>query len=196
LIVFTYADPTAQLPFSWQAILDARGYIFVAAQNAGNDQPRGRRLALAVTGALDIMKAYRIDPNRVYAAGFSGGARMAGLLAFYQSDIFRGTLQNCGADFYRPVPAIDATTQVDTAGKLYGVLVEASDDEIRRAKKSRFALITGTNDFRHGNILDIFHGGFEQDGFLAKLFDIEGMGHEICDGATLSRALDFLEKGS
>ncbi len=196
LIVFTYADPTAQLPFSWQAILDARGYIFVAAQNAGNDQPRGRRLALAVTGALDIMKAYRIDPNRVYAAGFSGGARMAGLLAFYQSDIFRGTLQNCGADFYRPVPAIDATTQVDTAGKLYGVLVEASDDEIRRAKKSRFALITGTNDFRHGNILDIFHGGFEQDGFQAKLFDIEGIGHEICDGATLSRALDFLEKGS
>jgi hypothetical protein len=196
LIVFTSADPSAGLPIKWRTILDARKYIFVAAENAGNDQPRQRRLALAVVGALKMMRAYHIDPSRVYAAGFSGGARMAGLLAFYQSDIFRGTLQNCGADFYRPVPAVDATLQVDTAGKPYGVLIEASDDEIRRAKKSRFALITGTNDFRRGNILDIFHGGFEQDGFQAKLFDIVGMGHDICDGETLSRALDFLEKGS
>jgi hypothetical protein len=70
-----YADPTAGLPSVWQAILDARKYIFVAAENARNDQPRGRRLGLAVLGALKAMKIYRIDPNRVYAAGFSGGAR-------------------------------------------------------------------------------------------------------------------------
>jgi hypothetical protein len=193
LIVFTYADPEARLPVGWQAILDARKYIFVAAQNAGNDQPRSRRLGLAVMGALKTMKTYRIDPSRVYAAGFSGGARMAGLLGFYQSDIFRGTLQNCGADFYKRVPIVEATSQLDTAGQPYGLL-EASEDEIHEAKKVRFVLITGSNDFRRGNILDIFHGGFERDGFQARLFNIAGMSHDICNSETLSRALDFLEK--
>ena len=195
MIVFTYADPEARLPYGWQQVLDSRKYIFVAAQNAGNDQPRGRRLGLAVMGALKTMKAYNIDRNRVYASGFSGGARMAGLLAFYQSDIFHGTIQNCGADFYRQVPTVNAVSQVDTAGQAYGVL-EASQDEIQRAKTLRFVLITGTNDFRRGNILDIFHGGFERDGFHAKLFDMAGMGHDICDSETLTHALDFLESGS
>jgi poly(3-hydroxybutyrate) depolymerase len=194
LIVFTYADASAELPAGWQAVLAARKYIFVAAENAGNDQPHGRRLGLAVMGALEMMKTYRVDPARVYAAGFSGGARMSGLLAFYQSDVFRGTLQNCGADFYKGVPIVSATTQLDTAGQPYGRLV-ASDAEVRGARKVRFVLITGTNDFRRGNILDIFHGGFERDGFQAKLFDVPGMSHDICDGETLSRALDFLEGG-
>lgn len=195
LIVFTYADPMARLPFGWQATLDARKYIFVAAENAGNDQPCGRRLGLAVLGALKAMQIYRIDPKRVYAAGFSGGARMAGLLGFYQSDIFRGTLQNSGADFCRPVPVVEAISLVDTAGHPYGLL-QASDEDVRQAKAVRFVFIAGSNDFRSGNIVDIFHGGFEPDGFKAKLFDVPGMSHDICDGETLSRALDFLEGGS
>jgi len=195
LIVFTNADNEMQeLPVGWKSVLDARRYIFVAAQNAGNDQYRGRRLGLAVLAALKIQQQYRIDPGRVYAAGFSGGSRMAGLLGFYQSDVFRGTLQNCGADFYKAVPVVEATSLLDTAGKPYGLL-DASEEEVRKAKGVAFVLITGTNDFRRGNILDIFHGGFEQDGFKAKLFDVPGMAHDISNGEILARALDFLEAG-
>ena len=194
LIVFTYADPSASLIARWQGVLDKRKYICVAAENAGNDQARSRRLGLAVMAAQKMMRSYRIDPARVFAAGFSGGARMSGLLGFYQSDIFRGTIQNCGADFYKPVPIVSATSQLDTAGHPYGLL-EASGAEVAGARKVRFVLITGSNDFRHGNMLDIFHGGFEADGFRAKLFDVSGMSHDICDGETLARALDFLEGG-
>ena len=46
----------------------------------------------------------------LYAAGFSGGARMSSLLGFYQSDVFHGTIQNCGTDFYRAVPMVAATS--------------------------------------------------------------------------------------
>lgn len=193
LIVFVDAsDEVSSLPTGWQIELDARRYIFVAAQNSGNDQIRGRRLGLAVLGALEVMKQYRVDPQRVFVAGFSGGARMAGMLGFYQSELFQGTIQNCGADFYRSVPIAQATSQVDTTGKPYGVL-EASQDDIAGAKHVKFALVTGSNDFRHGNVLDIFHGGFEQDGFQAKLFDVPGMGHDTCNAETLIRILDFLE---
>jgi predicted esterase len=141
-----------------------------------------------------MMKIYRVDPTRVFAAGFSGGARMSGLLGFYQPDIFRGTIQNCGADFYKPVPIVAATSQFDTAGHPYGLL-EAVPADVIGARRVRFVLITGSNDFRHGNMLDIFHGGFEADGFRARLFDVPGMSHDICDRETFARALDFLEGG-
>lgn len=116
---------------------------------------------------------------------------MSGLLGFFQPDIFRGTVQSSGADFYKPVPHVFATSLVDTIGKPYGVF-DATAGEIAQAKRVRFALITGTSDFRHGNILDIYEGGFVKEGFNAKLFDVPGMGHEICPAATLSAALDFL----
>jgi Esterase PHB depolymerase len=192
LIVFTDSQSgTVRLPLMWKPVLDAHKYIFIAAQNAGNE-PRGRRLGLAVMGALKIMSRYRIDPSRVYAAGFSGGARMSGLLGFYQSDIFRGTIQICGADFYERVPIVAATSQLDTAGRPYGMF-DATKQEISNARAVRFVLITGSNDFRRGNILDVFHGGFERAKFQAKLFDVPGMDHTICDSGVLSWALDFLE---
>jgi hypothetical protein len=194
LIVFTDADSDSrQLPEGWQAVLDQRKFIYIAAQSAGNDQYSNRRLGLAVLGALEMMKNYRIDPSRVYAAGFSGGARMAGLLGFYQADVFHGTIQNCGADFYKPVATQAATSTVDTARNPYG-LFDATTDEIGGARGVRFALITGSRDFRHGNILDIFNGGFAAEGFKAKLFDVPGMPHDTADAQTLSAALDFIEQ--
>jgi dienelactone hydrolase len=193
LIVFVDADSDSrQLPAGWQTLLDSRKLLYIAPQNAGNDQDTSRRMGLAVLGALEMMKHYRIDPHRVYVAGFSGGARMAGLLGFFQADLFRGTIQNCGADFYKAVPVVEATSTVDTAGNPYG-LFQASDDEIASARRVRFALITGSRDFRHGNILDLYNGGFAHEGFKAKLFDVRGMAHDIADESTLSNVLDFLE---
>ena len=104
LIVFSDADSDSrQLPEGWQAVLDQRKLLYIAPQSAGNDQYSNRRLGLAVLGALEMMKHYRIDPNRVYAAGFSGGARMAGLLGFYPGrclprhhpELRRRLLQGC-----------------------------------------------------------------------------------------------------
>lgn len=117
---------------------------------------------------------------------------MAGMLGFFQSDLFRGTIQNCGADFYQHVPQVDATSQLDTAGQPYGFF-SATPDEIRGSRRVRFAVITGAEDFRRGNILDVFNGGFAKAGFQAKLFDVPGMSHDVADPSTLFSALDFLE---
>jgi hypothetical protein len=192
LIVFTDADETVtEVPEGWSDILDSRKFLFVAAELAGNEQDANRRLGLAVLGALEMMKRYRVDPKRVYAAGYSGGARMSGLLGFYQPEIFRGTIQNCGADFYKPVATVYAQSWLSTTGRPYGVF-DATPEEIGRARQVRFVLITGTDDFRRGNVLDIYNGGFARERFQAKLFDVRGMGHDTCDGATLAAALDFL----
>jgi predicted esterase len=196
LVVFIDADEVINdVPDGWASVLDARQLLFVSPENGGNDQDNNRRMGLAVLGALEMMKHYRIDPSRVYVAGYSGGARMAGMLGFYQPDVFRGTIQNCGADFYRQVPTVHATSWVSTSGRPYGTF-QATDEEIAKAKQVRFVLVTGTNDFRRGNILDIFSGGFAKEGFKVKLFDVPGMQHTTCSGEILSTALDFIESAS
>jgi hypothetical protein len=193
LVVFLDADDRVDaMPGGWTDILDARNFLFVAPENAGNNQYSQRRLGLGVLAALEILKHYQIDANRVYISGFSGGSRIAGLLGFFQPDVFRGTIQNCGADFYQPVPQVHATSQLDTAGRPYGFF-PATPDEVRGAKRVRFVIITGSEDFRRGNILDVFNGGFAKAGFQAKLFDVPGMSHDTADASTLNAALDFLE---
>lgn len=196
LVVFTHAgDRMTGLPCGWAKVLDANKLVLVAAQSAGNKHPVSRRLGLAVLGALEMKARYNIDPRRIYAAGFSGGARMSNLLGFYQSDLFTGTIQNCGADFYRPVPQVEASTALDTAGRPYGLLAAgATASEIERARSTvRFVMITGGKDFRRGNILDVFNGGYLVYGFQAMLFDVPNMEHDFCDARTLAKAIAFLE---
>ena len=53
--------------------------------------------------------------------------------------------------------------------------------------------ITGSKDFRHGNLLDIFHGGYEKGGYAAKLIDVAGMEHAVCKEKELSEALMFID---
>lgn len=195
LIVFTdAADDSRGLPQGWQEVLDRRRYLYVAPQKAGNGQYINRRLGLAVLAVRWRCKSItKLIPRASMLLAISGGARMSGLLGFYQADIFTGTIQNCGADFYQPVPMVAATSSLDTAGKPYGIF-DATAGEIAAARRVRFVLITGSGDFRRGNIVDIFNGGFAKHDFQAKLFDVPGMGHDTADGQTLSEALDFLEK--
>lgn len=194
LVVYIHpGDQITEEPQGWAALLDARKLLFIAPQNAGNEQDVARRLGLAVLSATAMMHRYRIDPARVYVAGWSGGARMAGLVAFFQPDLFHGTIQSCGADFYLHVPQIFATSEADTNGNPYGFF-DASSAEIENAKRQvRFALITGSNDFRHGNVLDIFNGGFAKAGFRARLFDVPGMGHAPAEATVLASALSFVD---
>jgi hypothetical protein len=196
LVAFIPADNSfAQLPTGWDRVLADHHLIFVAPQAAGNDQPTERRYGLAVLAAGEMLTHYRIDPNRVYAAGFSGGARIANHLGFYQNDLFHGTIQNCGADFYRHVPQTNPPAP-DVPDGEYGV-ISASPQEVSSARQNaRFALITGSRDFRHGNILDIYQNGYAVEGFNARLFDVPNMPHRYCDAPTLARAIEFIDEGS
>jgi hypothetical protein len=191
LIVFVHAgDQINSVPPGWADVLDENNLLFVAAQASGNDHPVGRRLGLAVLGALEMKTRFNVDPMRIYTAGFSGGARMSNALAFFQSDLFKGTIQNCGADFFKRVPRREAT-ESDPYGF---ALADATTGEIERARRTvRFVLITGAGDFRRGNILDIYNYGYGANGFYSKLLDVPGMGHDVCDGLVLAQAIAFLE---
>jgi len=182
------------LPPGWESVLASRKFLFVSPQAAGNSCNQSRRCGLALMAALEMQRYYKIDARRIFAAGVSGGARAASDLGFCQADVFRGTIQDCGSNFYRKVAMKESNNWVDSNGNPYGV-VETSPYEVQQAKTTtRFCLITGSGDFRRGNVRDIYNDGFAREGFMARLFDITGMGHQDCDGTTLERALDFLTR--
>lgn len=195
LIVYISPDQrSSSLPPGWDAVLSSRKYLFVSPHNAGNGCENPRRRGLAVLGALQMKQHYRIDGNRVFVAGLSGGARTASALGFYQTDLFKGTIQDCGSDFYRAVQHRCSNDWTDSNGNPYGV-IQVSSDEISRAKSvMKFCLITGPGDFRRGNLQDIYSDGFARDGFRCRFFDVPEMGHQDCDANTLSQVLDFLER--
>ncbi len=183
-------DGLPGVPDGWAAVLDAHRLAFAGVGGAGNGRPVSRRCGLAVAAAGRVMATCRVDPARVYAAGFSGGARVAGLLGFYQPDVFRGTVQCCGADYYRRVPHADPAVAAQAAGPLLADAAEAA----RAKPRVRFALVTGDGDPNHGLMADVFHGGYEPDHFRATLIDTPGTGHRPAAAAAFAAAIEFIER--
>jgi hypothetical protein len=195
LIVYISANEiVTELPPGWEQVLTKRHFILIAPERAGNHcYSEARRMGFGVLGALAAQNKYKIDRKKIYIAGISGGARTAGDAAFYQSDVFSGTIQSCGTDFCQHVPRQLAANETDSNGFPYGY-VEVSDENQATAKsKVHFVLITGPNDFRHGNILDIYNGGFKPQGYHCLLLDVPGMGHQDASGESLEKALDYIE---
>src|ERR1700694_765343 len=87
LLVFVPPWQNAVLPRGWAAILDRRGVIFVSAANSGNEASiLDRRDPLALLAAHNIMQRFRVDLERIYIGGFSGGSRVALRLALAYPD--------------------------------------------------------------------------------------------------------------
>jgi hypothetical protein len=189
LIVFmSPTDVFNRIPVGWDAVLESRKLLFVAPQNVGNNQQFNRRGGLAVACANKLVELAKLDTNRLYVAGLSGGARVASCVAFAHPRLFSGVCAICGVNFCRKVPRLQAT-ETDEYGYF---AIDAP--RIRETKnRVRFALVTGSKDFRHGNILDIYNGGFQPDGFQVRLLDIDGMPHALCPASVLNESLDFIE---
>jgi pimeloyl-ACP methyl ester carboxylesterase len=83
--------------------LEARGLIWIGANESGNQRPTLDRLRLALDGADAVSRFYPVDGQRVWVAGYSGGGRIASALVFHFPDVFSGALLYMGCNFYEPL---------------------------------------------------------------------------------------------
>lgn len=194
LIVYVNALPyLGLLPEGWGPVLDKNDFLFISPFKAGNDRESRERRILAIIAAQLMKRDYQIDPNRIYIAGQSGGARIASEVAFIQSDIFKGTIQSCGSDYFRPIK-FEPGRGLDQQGKPYLHPFGATKEEIEQALKTvKFNIITGPEDFRHSDLTSIYEQGFKKDSSLARFYDIKEMGHENVSAKHLQEVLDFLD---
>ncbi|HEX4300550.1 MAG TPA: PHB depolymerase family esterase, partial [Gammaproteobacteria bacterium] len=96
--------------------------IYIGADKSGNVESLvERRVPLALTGLVNIEAMYKIDPARVYIAGFSGGGVTASRMAVAYADIFTGGLFVSTSDGIgspdAPVPPLERFSLMRSRGR-------------------------------------------------------------------------------
>jgi pimeloyl-ACP methyl ester carboxylesterase len=179
VLVFVPPWPEAVLPEGWADVLDRYGVIFVTAARSGNDaSPLGRREPLALIAATEIMRRYKVDPERVYIGGFSGGARIAMRLALGYPDLFRGAFLDAGSD-----PIGDAVTPLPPRDLFW-----------RFQTSTRLVYVTGDEDPGHLDMaVDSQASMHEWCVYDIDAETIPHTGHQIAGAAALAEALRALQ---
>ena len=174
LLVWVSPTPRGGVPDEEMLpVLDAARTIWIGANQAGNPRVRGDRTRLALDAADAVMRAYAVDPDRVYVGGYSGGGRMASSLALLYPEVFSGGLYFMGVDFYRAIPV------PHKPGTMWTPWMKAPSPEAlaRVRARSRFVFVTGTHDFNRAETL-AYRQEYEREGFeRVTLIDIPDVGH-------------------
>ncbi|HXU29241.1 MAG TPA: carboxypeptidase regulatory-like domain-containing protein [Thermoanaerobaculia bacterium] len=153
--------------------LALRRLIWVGANDAGNERPRWYRFALALDAAHNLAKLYRIDPERIYIAGYSGGGRVSSVLSVAYPEVFRGGLLMVGCDWFRPLPI------PDRPGTSWPALYPkpAKQDLDLAKSRNRYVFLTAERDFNRIQTREVFHA-FEREGFAHTAYiEVPGIGH-------------------
>jgi dienelactone hydrolase len=175
-------------------VLRKHKLMWIGANKSGNNRTPWVRLALAIDAAEYMQKTYKVDPNRVYASGASGGGRCASTLAFGFPDLITGGgYPIIGINFYRRVevgPAAGGGTEFypqglkPPPGKLAQVM----------KKERRFVLLTGDNDMNRKET-QLYSEAMKKDGFRYMTYiQVPGMGHQAPDAEWFEKGIVALDE--
>lgn len=172
VLVYISPSESGKLPQQWRRLPESHNFIWVAADDSGNQRSVARRIAYAVFAVGLIDKRYDIDTERVFLSGFSGGARVAGLVAAAYPQMFRGGIYMGGAEMWD---------------------IEPTPDTLEAIRENRFVFITGTEDFNRPMALKVAaqyaNAGIKKQ----KTIVISRHGHELPPSRRMRDALNFLD---
>ena len=189
LIVWIDANTTARLYEPLFEACDREGFVLVGAQDTGNGRPTAERFQLALDAMATASAGVLIDPERVYVSGLSGGGKISTHLWACVPELVKGAVPIVGLASYRDVPA--------GPGLVWkGDFQKPSDlPRLNLVKKHRCGVLTGDKDF---NLVPI-RGTAEmmvRDGLPVKVFEHEGMAHELPRPEHYLEALQWVDMGA
>lgn len=173
--ILTYINSAnrGNLPRSYKELLKKHNLIAIGANTGGNEIWTYWRQILAISAVHKIKEKYKVDEDRIFITGTSGGGRVTSLLAIAKPEIFKGAIYLIGCNRW---------------GK------EVSPQAIKLAKKNYFVFITGTKDFNLEDTKGV-HRYYKENGFKdnTKLIIVEGMKHSNPPANEFDSALKFLD---
>lgn len=188
LFVYINAGDSPGIPARYLPVLEKRRLLAVAAYRSGNPRNIFDRFRLAIDANFNMDRRFNIDPDRVYVSGFSGGGRVASMLAVAYADLFNGAIPLCGVNFYTRIP--------HGADKVLPPNYIPAAPVLKVAReKGRYVLVTGEKDFNRDNTRSVFEHGFRKQGFRhALLLEVPGMKHAPPPAEWLEKGLEFLDR--
>lgn len=192
VVTFINSGNTGAIPASWLTVLDERRLILVAGNNIGNSVAVVTRIGVALAGSEIMKETLNIDTTRVYASGNSGGARSCAGLMFFFPEKYTGMLANCGSSYLRLVDQDYETFQPDSHYE-YGIFqYNQTHLDYVYSFDHKYSMLTSFDDFREGDIMNIYHNGMEPDGFKSKILEIAGA-HCTTSSQHFRDAINFVE---
>jgi predicted esterase len=171
VLVFISADNSGKIPNIWKEIMDKHNLIWIGANESGNKVDISKRIAYAILAVVAVDKNYKIDPERIYISGFSGGGRVSSMVAIQYAHIFKGAIYICGANFW-------------------GMSVPKQYKEIMM---NSFVFITGTEDFNLADTKNVYNAYMNAGIQNVKLINVPRMSHENPSKITYEEAVKFLD---
>jgi len=186
VVVWVSPADRGGIPEELKPVFDARHLIWIGPNGAGNSRHIFKRSGMALDAATNVAAVYRVDPDRIFVAGLSGGGRIAAMSAVAYPDVFSGGLPIAGVTTFLDVPL------ESDPGRLVLRFPRPEEPVLERARRQPFVVVTGSGDFNREECR-LAAAAYQRDGFTAvRLLDIEGMGHEMPPPEDLGRALDLL----
>jgi len=189
LLVWISAGERGDMPQGWETLLDKHKLIWVGAHRSGNQHNvPARRMALALDAVYNMRKRYKIERDRVYVSGISGGGRAASILAMHYPDIFRGGVFVVGVDCWREI-AIPGQP-----GRVWKPMPKPRPQYLGMARRrGRYVLLTGDNDFNRRQTQEFYEKGYRKSLRHVLYLQVPGMGHGMPPAEWYEKALVFLD---
>ena len=170
--VLVYISPRAsgEIDPRWREVMDRQNLIYIGANESGNRKYTNRRMVLATLAVRALAQQYSFDTAKIIVSGFSGGGRVASLVASQYPEVFTGALYICGVNFWK----------------------KSQTPRVERVIQNRFVFLTGTQDFNLRETRVIHERYLEAGAQNSKLMVVQGMGHVHPDADSLTEALEYL----
>jgi hypothetical protein len=174
LPVIYFFDPHASgsLPLNkYKGLADKYGFLLIGSNNSknGNDWQVTEMIWQALFN--DTRKRFNINPQRIYTAGFSGGAKVAGFEAINHAEI-KGVIAN-GASLPDGAAAANyafSFTAIAGEGDMNMTdLVAVSKEFDNTSTPHRLILFNGKHEWAPEKTMDIAFAGFQFDAMRNKL---------------------------
>jgi predicted esterase len=172
--IMLYISPTmkAGVPKTYRQLMDKHNLIWVGANEAGNDMKSySWRKSISVAGVNRIKERYKVNSDRIFLSGMSGGGRTASDVAIIYADLFKGSIYLCGVNSFP----------------------RTSSQMMKTAKNNHFVFLSGTNDFNLGGTKSVC-STYQRAKFLhTKLIVVEGLGHAKPSSEDFDTSIQFLD---
>ena len=151
--------------------MDEHNLIWISANESGNRALVPRRVLLSILAISAAQQTYAVDAERVYISGFSGGGKVASMVATDYAETFKGGIFICGVEFWQ-----------GERPRYFDYI-----------KSNHYVFLTGDHDQALEPTKRVFRAYRKAGIESTKLMVIRNMGHSTPKNHDLAKAIAFLD---